>query len=96
LVEPDGVDRSVDEDGVGPLGAETLCRLLTPVTLAVIDDPEDAVSGPVRRNAVLVTHFTKAEIQSAEPRHWRFPCEQEFPQYLYFVALRVTFAIAGE
>lgn len=47
LVEPTGVDRSVDKDRVGPFGAEAFDRLLAAVSGTVVHDPEDAASGPV-------------------------------------------------
>ena len=45
LVEPTGVDGSVDEDRVGPFGAETFDRFLAPMSGTVVHDPEDAASG---------------------------------------------------
>jgi len=47
LIEPTGVGGSVDENGVGPLGAETVGSFLTPMSGAVIHDPEDATCGLV-------------------------------------------------
>jgi len=44
LVEPTGVDRSVHEDRVRPLGAEAVGALLTAVSGAVVHDPEDAAA----------------------------------------------------
>jgi hypothetical protein len=55
LVEPARVDRSVDEDGVGPFGAEAVDSFLAPMSGAVVHDPEDAASGLVRLSA---HHFT--------------------------------------
>ncbi len=40
-------NREVDLDLVEPTGAEAFDRLLAPVSGTVVDDPEDAVSGPV-------------------------------------------------
>jgi hypothetical protein len=54
LVEPARVDRSVDEDGVGPFGAEAADSFLAPMSGAVIHDPEDAASRLIR----LSHHFT--------------------------------------
>ncbi len=45
LVEPTGVDGSVDEDRVGPFGAEAFDRFLAPMSGTVVHDPEDAASG---------------------------------------------------
>ena len=42
LVEPTGMDRSVDEDRVGPLGAKAFDSLLAAVSGTVVHDPEDA------------------------------------------------------
>ena len=42
LVEPTGMSGSVDEDGVGPSGAEAVGSFLTPMSGAVVHDPEDA------------------------------------------------------
>ena len=66
LIEPTGVVRDVDEDGVGPLGTEAVGGFLTPMSGAVVHDPEDATCGLVgllahdlvdeaihRRNAIL-------------------------------------------
>ena len=47
LVEPTGVDRSVDKNGIGPFGAETVGGLLATMSGAVVHDPEDAASGLV-------------------------------------------------
>ena len=47
LVEPTGVNRSVDEDRVGPFGAEAFDRLLAPMSGTIVHDPEDAASGLV-------------------------------------------------
>lgn len=58
LIEPTGVDRSVDEDGVGPFGAEAFDRLLAPVSGTVVPDPEDAASRPVGLSGHDVTDET--------------------------------------
>src|SRR5437764_11730406 len=47
LIEPTGVDGRVDEDEVGPFGAQTLAGGGSAMGRAVIDDPEDAVCGAV-------------------------------------------------
>lgn len=47
LIEPTGVVRGVDEDGIGPLGAEAVGGSLAPMSGAVIHDPEDATCGLV-------------------------------------------------
>ena len=47
LVEPTGMDRCVNKDGVGPFGAETVNRLLPTVNRAIVHDPEDAAGGLV-------------------------------------------------
>jgi hypothetical protein len=44
LVEPTGVDRCVDEDGVGPLVTQALGGFLATVSRAVVHDPQDATS----------------------------------------------------
>jgi len=48
LVEPTGVDRSVDEDGIRPLVAETLSGLLAPMGGTVVHNPKDTASEFVR------------------------------------------------
>ena len=66
------MDRSVNEDGVRPVGAEVVGGLLAPMSGAVVHDPEHAAGGLVgflahdfaheachRRNAVL--RFTTAK-----------------------------------
>ena len=66
LVEPTGMERRVDEDRIGPLGAESVDRFLATMSGAVVHDPEDASRGLVgllahdfankaihRRNAIL-------------------------------------------
>lgn len=45
LVEPTGVDRGVDEDGVGPLVTQAFNGFLATVGRAVVHDPEDSTSG---------------------------------------------------
>src|ERR1700691_3743477 len=55
LIKPAGVDGSVDEDRVGPFGAVAVDSLLSPMSGAVIHDPEDAASGLVR---LLAHYFT--------------------------------------
>jgi hypothetical protein len=47
LVEPAGMDRSVDEHDRGPGGAQALASLFAAVRRAVIDDPEHAPSGSI-------------------------------------------------
>lgn len=66
------MDRSVDEDDVGPLGAKAVGGFLPPVSGAVVHNPEDAAGGFIgllahdfahpathRRNAVF--GFTTSE-----------------------------------
>ena len=48
LVEPTGVNRSVDEDGIWPFVAQTLDGLLAPMGGAVVHDPKDSASGFIR------------------------------------------------
>ena len=48
LVEPAGMDRGVDEDGIGPLVAQTFGSFLASVSGAVVHDPEDPAGGLVR------------------------------------------------
>ena len=45
LVDPTGMNRSVNENGVGPLGEEVIGGLLTTMSGAVVPDPEDAAGG---------------------------------------------------
>jgi len=45
LIEPTGVDRSVDEDGVWPCFPQALGGLLAPMGGAVVHDPKDTASG---------------------------------------------------
>ena len=47
LVEPTGVDGSVDENGVRPLGAKAVDGFLPAMSGAVVHDPEDAACGLV-------------------------------------------------
>jgi hypothetical protein len=47
LIEPTGVDRSVDEDGIGPFVTQTVDGFLAPMSRAVVHNPRDAASGPV-------------------------------------------------
>ena len=62
LIEPTGVGRSVDQDGVGPLGLEAVGSFLTPMSGAVVHDPEDATCRLVGLLAHDVAH---------EAIHWR-------------------------
>ena len=48
LVEPTGVDRSVDEDGIGPFVAQALDGLLAPMGRTVVHYPKDTASGFIR------------------------------------------------
>src|SRR5215204_2284628 len=48
LVEPTGVDRSMDEDDIGPFGAQSSSSALAAMRGAVVDDPEHAAGRPVR------------------------------------------------
>ena len=61
LIEPTGVDRSVDEDSVGPFVAEAVGGLLPSMSGAVVHDPEDAASGFV---GLLAHDFAD------KPIHW--------------------------
>src|SRR5262249_7178859 len=45
--EPTGVVRGVDEDGIGPMGAEAVGGSLAPMGGAVVHDPEHATCGLV-------------------------------------------------
>ena len=47
LIEPTGVDRRVDEDGIGPFVTQTVGGLLASVSGAVVHDPKDSSSGLV-------------------------------------------------
>ncbi len=49
LIEPTGVDRGVDQNGVRPFGAETVGRLLPAMSGTIVHDPEDAMGGLVGR-----------------------------------------------
>jgi len=44
LIEPTGVDRSVDEDGIGPFVAQTVYGFLAAMSGAVVHNPKDTVS----------------------------------------------------
>jgi len=48
LVEPTGVDRSVDEDGIRPFVAQTFYGLVAAMGGTVVHDPKDTASGSVR------------------------------------------------
>jgi len=45
LIEPTGMVGSVDEDRIGPRGAEAVDGSLAPMSRAVVHDPEDASRG---------------------------------------------------
>ena len=45
LVEPTGVHRSVDENGIRPFVTQTLDGLLAPMGGTIVHDPKDAASG---------------------------------------------------
>ena len=47
LIEPTGVDRRVDENGIGPFVMQTVGGFLAPVSGAVVHDPKDPTSGLV-------------------------------------------------
>jgi len=47
LIEPTGVDRSVDEDGIGPFVAQTVYGFLAAMSGAVVHNPKDPASGLV-------------------------------------------------
>ena len=49
LVEPTGMDRGVDQNGVGPLGAEPVGGLLPAMSRTIVHDPEDPAGGPIGR-----------------------------------------------
>jgi hypothetical protein len=57
LIEPTGMSRSMDENGVGPLGAEAVGSFLTPMSGAVVHDPEDATCRLV--GLLLMTSLTR-------------------------------------
>ena len=48
LVQPTGVDGSVDEDSIGPFVPQTLGSFVAPMCGTVVHDPEDTTSGLVR------------------------------------------------
>ena len=64
LVEPTGVDGSVDEDRVGPFGAEAVDGLLASMSGAVVHDPEDAASGFV---GLLAHDFADEALHGSNP-----------------------------
>jgi len=45
LVEPAGMNRGMDQESIRPTGADTLYRLLTTMSGAVIHNPKDALGG---------------------------------------------------
>lgn len=47
LMEPTGVGRSVDEDGIGPFATQTVGGFLASMSGAVVHDPKDSTSGLV-------------------------------------------------
>ena len=63
LIEPTGVVRCVDEDGIGPLGAEAVGGSLAPMSRAVVHDPEDATCGFV---GLLAHDFTDEAIHGRD------------------------------
>ena len=63
LIEPTGVDRSVDQDGIGPFVAQTVGGFLAAMSRAVVHDPKDAVSGLVR---LLVHDFADEAIHRSD------------------------------
>jgi len=48
LIQPAGMNRSVDGDDGWPLGLQTMNRFRTAMARAVVDDPEDAGGGTIR------------------------------------------------
>ena len=62
LIEPTGVDRSVDEDGIGPFVAQTVGGFLASVSGAVVHDPKDPSSGLV---GLLVHDFADEPIHGS-------------------------------
>ena len=62
LVEPTGMDRGVDQNGVGPLGAEPVGGLLPAMSRTIVHDPEDPAGGPIGR---LVHDLTDQSIHGA-------------------------------
>ena len=63
LIEPTGVVRGVDEDGIGPLGAEAVGGSLAPMSGAIVHDPEDATCGLV---GFLAHHFIDEAIHRCD------------------------------
>jgi hypothetical protein len=47
LIEPTGVDRRVDEDGIGPVVTQSVGSFLASVNGAVVHDPKDPSGGLV-------------------------------------------------
>jgi hypothetical protein len=45
LIQPTGVDRGVDQNGVRPFSAETVGRLRPAMSGTIVQDPEDAMGG---------------------------------------------------
>src|SRR5207244_8015231 len=64
LIEPTGVDWSVDEDCVGPLVAKALDSFLAAMSGAVVHDPKDAASGLV---GLLSHDFADEPIHRSNP-----------------------------
>ena len=63
LIEPTGMDRSVDEDGIGPFVAQTVGGFLAAMSGAVVHNPKDAVSGLV---GLLVHDFADEAIHRSD------------------------------
>lgn len=74
LIEPTGVNGGVDENSVGPLGAETINGFLSPVGGAVVHNPEDAMSRLVR----LLAHDLSDEAVGGSDSIFRFAAAEEF------------------
>jgi len=74
LVEPTGVNRGVDENSVGPSGAEAINGFLSPVGGAVVHNPEDAMSRLVR----LLAHDLSEEAVRWGNSIFRFAAAEEF------------------
>ena len=64
LIEPTGVVRRVDEDGIRPLGAEAVGGSLAPMSGAVVHDPKDATCGLV---GLLAHDFGDEAIHRRDP-----------------------------
>src|SRR5260370_181709 len=64
LIKPTGVDGSVDEDRVGPFGAEAVDSFLATMSGAVVHNPEDVASGLV---GLLVHDFTDETLYWSHP-----------------------------